>query len=101
MLESFWHDLRHAARMMMNNPGFAITAIVSIALGVGANVGMFSVADGLVLRPLPVPRPVASSPSARCPRELDFAISGFHIRITSTCETRRDLSTVWWPIGSS
>ncbi|MBI4263061.1 MAG: ABC transporter permease [Acidobacteria bacterium] len=54
---TLWQDVRHGARMLMKNPGFSLIAVVSIALGVGANVGMFSVADGLVLRPLPVPRP--------------------------------------------
>ena len=57
MLETFWLDLRHGVRMLAKNPGFAIIAILSIALGVGANVGMFSIADALLLRPLPVPRP--------------------------------------------
>jgi predicted permease len=49
-------DLKHAFRMLVKNPGFALIAIVSIAIGVGANAAMFSVADGLVFRPLPVPR---------------------------------------------
>jgi putative ABC transport system permease protein len=57
MFENIWHDLRHAARMLVKNPGFSLIAMVSIAVGVGANVGMFGVADALVLRPLPVPRP--------------------------------------------
>src|SRR5215510_8401257 len=50
-----WQDLRHGARMLAKNPGFSLIAILSIAIGVGANAAMFSVADGLVLRPLPVP----------------------------------------------
>jgi predicted permease len=49
-------DLQHGLRVLMKNPGFTIIAIVSIAIGVGANAAMFSVADGLVFRPLPVPR---------------------------------------------
>jgi predicted permease len=49
-------DLRHGARMLVKNPGFAVIAVVSIAIGVGANAAMFSLADGLVLRPLRVPR---------------------------------------------
>jgi predicted permease len=48
-------DLRHGARMLVKNPGFALIAIISIAIGVGANAAMFSLADGLVLRPLKVP----------------------------------------------
>jgi predicted permease len=55
MLETFWQDLRHGTRMLAKNPGFSLVAILSIAIGVGANAAMFSVADGLILRPLPVP----------------------------------------------
>ena len=55
MLETIWQDLRHGARMLTKNPGFSLIAIMSIALGVGANAAMFSVADGLILRPLSVP----------------------------------------------
>lgn len=50
-------DLKHAARMLLKNPGFTVVAVLSIAIGVGANAAMFSLADALVLRPLPVPRP--------------------------------------------
>jgi putative ABC transport system permease protein len=49
-------DLQHGLRVLMKNPGFTIIAVLSIAIGVGANAAMFSVADGLVFRPLPVPR---------------------------------------------
>jgi macrolide transport system ATP-binding/permease protein len=52
-----WQDLRHGARMLVSNPAFALIAILSIGLGVGATAAMFSLADGLVLRPLGVPRP--------------------------------------------
>jgi macrolide transport system ATP-binding/permease protein len=49
-------DLIHGLRVLMKNPGFTIIAVISIAIGVGANAAMFSLADGLVFRPLPVPR---------------------------------------------
>jgi putative ABC transport system permease protein len=55
--ERLWQDVRHAAQMFRKSPGFALVAIISIAFGSGANVAMFSVADALLLRPLPVPRP--------------------------------------------
>ena len=50
------NDFRYAVRALRHNPGFALTAIVSISLGIGANATIFSLADGLLLRPLPVPR---------------------------------------------
>ena len=57
MIETLWQDLRYGARMLASNPSFSLVAIVSIAVGVGANAAMFSVADTLVLRPLTVSRP--------------------------------------------
>ncbi len=56
-IETLWRDVRHGVRMFAQKPGFALTAVISLALGTGANVAMFSVADALLLRPLPVPRP--------------------------------------------
>jgi predicted permease len=57
MVPGLLQDLKHSARMLLKNPGFTCVAIASIAIGVGANAAMFSMADALVLRPLPVPRP--------------------------------------------
>jgi predicted permease len=57
MVAGVVQDLKHSARMFRKNPGFACVAIMSIAIGVGANAAMFSLADALVLRPLAVPRP--------------------------------------------
>lgn len=56
-LERLWQDLRYGGRMLAKNPGFTAVAVVSLGIGVGANCAMFSYADGLLLRPLPVPRP--------------------------------------------
>ena len=55
MLETAWQDVRYGARMLLKNPGFSLVAVLSIAIGVGANTAMFSIADGLIFRPLAVP----------------------------------------------
>jgi len=54
---TLWQDLRYGCRMLAASPGFTIVAILSLAIGIGANCAIFSFADGLLFRPLPVPRP--------------------------------------------
>lgn len=50
-------DFRYAIRALRQNPGFAMTAIISIALAIGANSAIFAMADGIMLRPLAIPNP--------------------------------------------
>src|SRR6267154_291956 len=54
---SFVQDLRYALRALLKNRGFAVVVILTLALGIGANVATFSVVYGVLLKPLPFPHP--------------------------------------------
>jgi predicted permease len=56
-LESLWQDLRYGARLLRRNPGFAAVAILSLALGMGANTAIFQLLDSIRMKTLPVERP--------------------------------------------
>ncbi len=56
-MHSIWHDLRYALRQLQRSPAFALTAVLTLALGVGANTAIFSLLDQALLRPLPVRDP--------------------------------------------
>ncbi|HYT76267.1 MAG TPA: ABC transporter permease, partial [Vicinamibacterales bacterium] len=55
-MEKLVQDLRFALRTLLRQPGFALTAIVTLALGIGATTAIFSVVDAIILRPLPFAR---------------------------------------------
>jgi putative ABC transport system permease protein len=77
-LDSFWKDIRFGLRTLAKAPGTTLAALIALALGIGANSAIFSVVSGVLLKPLPYPRPdqlmvvMAKNPEAGFPR---FSVS--------------------------
>src|ERR1041384_5568434 len=56
-VEQFFRDVRHAARSLGKNIGFAVTAVATVAICIATNLALFSVVDSVIHRPLPFPQP--------------------------------------------
>jgi len=98
-MESLIQDLKYAARVLLKSPGFVLIAVLTLALGIGANTALFSVVNGVLLRPLPFPQPnqlvilsektaVFASSSISYPNFLDWQRS--NSSFTSVAAYRED-----------
>ncbi len=108
-LDALGRDVRFSLRSLRKKPGFTIVVVLSLALGIGANTAIFSLVDGIVFRPLPVPNPsglvtidIAASrlTSFGASSYLDWVDLSSRSKSFQALSTRQDMSGALNPAGA-
>jgi putative ABC transport system permease protein len=71
-MQTLWQDVRYGFRMLVKSPGFTLVAVLALGLGIGANTAIFSVFNGMLLRPMAVENPQQIVAVAARVRGLNF-----------------------------
>lgn len=98
-MEDLWLDLRYSSRTLTKNPGFMLVAVLTLALGIGANTAIFSVVNAVLLKPLPFRQPenvVALWQTETAPGSYPFAGEDYTDWRTQN-STFEDMSLFSWP----
>jgi predicted permease len=91
LLDQFFRDLHFGIRQLLRSPGFALTAILTLALGLGANTAVFSLINALLLRPLPVPHASELAMVKQSSSNSEGFNYSFNHPLFRTLEKRHDL----------
>ncbi len=103
-MESLLRDVRHGLRRLLSSPGFTVVATLTLALGIGANVAIFTVVHAVLIRPLPFPHPerlVRIAADAKATGGRNIGISQPELDDLSIRAGVFDGVTALWPVSAS